>query len=219
MPVITIRGQMGSGAPEIGKRLADRLHIDYVDREIIAGVAARLNYPEKKIEKQEMPPTTIIGRITDALGHSYPVAGSGDMNMPVPMYLPAWQIPLDDPGYLAGLEAVIRELAASQSIVICGRGSQFILKDSPSVFHVLVVAPLKTRAARVMTDLKVNEKVAMQEITHFDSSRREFIKRYFKADLEDSVNYDLVVNTERLSFEDVVSIIIDALSLRDRATA
>ena len=36
MPVITIRGKLGSGAPEIGKLVAESLHIDYIDREIIA---------------------------------------------------------------------------------------------------------------------------------------------------------------------------------------
>jgi cytidylate kinase len=44
MPVITIRGQLGSGAPEIANRVAERLHIDYVDREIIAD----LNLPSEK---------------------------------------------------------------------------------------------------------------------------------------------------------------------------
>jgi shikimate kinase len=38
MPVITIRGKMGSGAPEIGRKIASILKIDYIDREIIAEV-------------------------------------------------------------------------------------------------------------------------------------------------------------------------------------
>ncbi len=42
MSVVTIRGHLGSGAPEIGKQVADRLSIDYVDREIIADVAKQL---------------------------------------------------------------------------------------------------------------------------------------------------------------------------------
>jgi len=219
MPVVTIRGQLGSGAPEIGKRVAERLHIDYVDREIIAEVAARVNSPKEKIESKEMPPATLLRRIVDALEHNYPPApSSGGVSISYPMYLPAWQIPLDDPSYLKGLEAVIRELAASQSIVIRGRGSQFILKDYPGALHVLVVAPLGIRVTRLMTSRKLDEKTAKQEITRFDSSRREFIKRYFKAELEDPIHYDLVINTEHLSFEDATSIIINALSLRDQAT-
>jgi cytidylate kinase len=219
MPIVTIRGQLGSGAPEIGKRVANQLHIDYVDREIIAVVAALLNYPKKRIEAKEMPAGTLKGRISEALNHGYPsFAGPGGVDMPTPMYLPAWEIPLDDPSYLAGLESVIKELAANQSIVIRGRGSQFILKDYPSSLHVLVVAPLRIRMARVMKDRKMDEKAAKQEITRFDSSRREFIKRYFKAELEDPINYDIVINTEHLIFEDTASIITDTLFLRGQAT-
>jgi cytidylate kinase len=217
MPVITIRGQLGSGAPEIGKLVAQRLHLDYVDREIIAGVASRLNTPEKKIEAKEMPAGTLAGRIAEALNHSYPpVSGSEGLSVPIP-YLPAWEIPLDDPSYLTVLSSIIKDLAANQSIVIRGRGSQFILRDLPDTYHVLVVAPLKTRITRVMADRRLNEKTAKKEIHRFDSSRHEFVKRYFKADLEDPINYDLVVNTEHLGYEDAAEIVIDALSLREKA--
>ena len=40
MSVVTIRGRLGSGAPEVGKQVAEKLQADYVDREIIARVAA-----------------------------------------------------------------------------------------------------------------------------------------------------------------------------------
>ena len=56
MSVVTIRGQLGSGAPEIGRQIADRLHADYVDREIIAKVAARLRRQEQEVIEKEMPP-------------------------------------------------------------------------------------------------------------------------------------------------------------------
>jgi cytidylate kinase len=215
MPVITIRGELGSGAPEIAKRVAERLHIDYVDREIIAEVAVRLKYPERRIAAKEMPAGTLAERISEALKRSYPpVSGSEGLHMPMP-YLPAWEIPLDDPSYLTGLESVIKELAAGQPIVIRGRGSQFILKDYSDAAHFLVVAPLGIRVMRVMSERKLEKKAAKQEITRFDSSRREFIKRYFKTELEDPIHYDLVINTEHLSLEDAASIIIDTLSLRD----
>lgn len=216
MIIVTIRGQLGSGAADIGKRVAARLKIDYVDREIIAGVAKQLDYPEKKIEKQEMPPTNVFRRIGDALVRSYPPSiSAGGISAPMPMYLPVSEIPLDDNSYLKGLEATITELAKN-SIVISGRGSHFILKDNPDAFHVLVVAPLVIRVKRVKDSLKLDEKAAQQEIKKYDGSRSEFIKRYFKADLEDPNNYDLVVNTEHINYEDAASIIIDSLSLQGR---
>lgn len=212
MPIVTIRGQLGSGAPEVGRLVADRLRVDYVDREIIAEVASRLNRQEKEVVAKEMPPSTLLGRIAEALEHSY-AFGDGMAGA----YLPMGQIPLDDTRYLRALETVVKELARSQSLVILGRGSQFILKGDPDTLHVLLVAPLEVRVKRVMQDLNLSPEAAKLEIGRFDSSLRQFIKRYFKTELEDPVFYDLVINTERFSFEAAASIAVDALSLKTRS--
>jgi cytidylate kinase len=210
MSVVTIRGQLGTGAPEVGKQIADRLHSDYVDREIIAEVAARLHRQEQDVIAKEMPPGSFLGRIVEGLGRSGGMGFEG-------AYLPLWQIPLDDTRYLEALKSIIRELARGQSLVIRGRGSQFILKDYPGSLHVLLVAPLEERVKRVMQNLKLDEEAAKQEIGSYDNSRQEFIRRYFQAELEDPANYDLVINTERLSFEAAASIIVDAVSFKSRS--
>ena len=212
MAIVTIRGTLGSGAPEIGNQIAERLHFDYVDREIIADVAKRIKWSEESTAAKEMPPGTLGGRIAEALGHTYPIGdGFGGA------YLPTWEIPLDDTRYLPALKLVINDLAKSGSIVIRGRGSQFILKDLPGAVHVLVVASLELRVKRVMESLKLDEGNAKKEIGRFDSSRREFIKRYFNAELEDPVDYDLIINTNHLTFEDAASLIITTVNFEGKA--
>ena len=42
------------------------------------------------------------------------------------------------------------------------------------------------------------------------------MKRYFRAELEDPEHYDLVINTEHLSFQAAASIVVDALSLKNQ---
>jgi cytidylate kinase len=209
MPIVTIRGQLGSGAPEVGRLVADRLHADYVDREIIAEVAARLHRQEQEVIAKEMPPSSLLGRIAEALEHSY-AFGDGMAGA----YLPMGQIPLDDSRYLQALESVVRELARGQSLVILGRGSHIILKDHPETLHVLVVAPLEVRIKRVMQDLGLDPEAAKLEIARFDSSLRQFIKRYFKTEMEDPVHYDLVINTGRLGFAAAASMVVGTLSLK-----
>jgi cytidylate kinase len=209
MPLVTIRGQLGSGAPEIGKLIAEILHADYVDREVIGEVAARLHRQEQEVMEKETPPTSLIDRIAEALQRSLPF-GEGFEGA----YLPAWQIPLDDIRYYQTLESVIKDLARSPSIVILGRGSQFILKDWPRSLHVQVVAPLETRVKRVMEDRKIGIEAAEQEINRFASSTRDYIKRYFRAKLEDSTHYDLVINTGGLNYQDAASIALKALSCK-----
>jgi hypothetical protein len=213
MSLVTIRGQLGSGAPEIGGKVADRLHVDYIDREIIAEVASRLKRDKQDVIAKEMPPGTLLGRIVEALTSNYatmePFFGGA--------YLPAELIPLGDARYVRALESVIRSLASGPSLVIRGRGSQFILKEYPGSLHVMVVAPLEVRVQRVMQSLKLDQEAARHEIARFDASRHEFVKRYFQAELEDPLHYDLVINTGRLSFDAAASTIINAFRLRKPA--
>ena len=210
MPLITIRGQLGGGAPEIGRLIADKLHIGYVDREIIAGVAERLQWDEREVIRKEMPPGTLLGRIVEAIAST----AVGDAFCGG-AYLPAECIPVGDTSYVKTLQAVIRELANGPPLVIRGRGSQLILKDHPGALHVLVVAPFEVRLNRVMHDLAIDEDAARREISDFDTCRHEFIKRYFQADLDNPLLYDLVLNTERLSFEAAASTAIHALHSRE----
>lgn len=210
MSVVTIRGRLGSGAPEIGRGVAHKLHVDYVDREIIAEVAARLHRQEPDVIAKEMPPASLRGRIAEALERGFTMGAGFEGS-----YLPVWEMPLDDTRYLEALRALIKELAAGRSIVIYGRGSQFILRDHPRALHVSVTAPVEVRLKRVMESLRLDEERARQEIARFDKSAREFIRRYFRAELEDPVHYDLVINTEHLTFEAATSIVVDALGFKE----
>ncbi len=208
MPIITIRGEYASGVSEIGKQVSQRLGVDYVDRKIIAEVAARLQRGEQIIEEKETPPGNILGRVAQALsiaGMDYSVS-----------YIPAEDIPVDDTRYLEALKSVITELARSKSIIIRGRGSQFILKDYPDALHIYLVAPLEIRLKRVMERLKINEEKARQEITKWDNSHREFTKRYFKASVENPLCYDLVINTGKIDYDTAASIIIEAQIKKDQ---
>jgi cytidylate kinase len=110
MSLITIRGPLGSGSPDIGRLVASRLHIDYVDREIIAEVAARLNRQEQEVTEKEMPSSSLFGRIASALerGYNSEIGVEG-------AYMPAWQIPLDDTRYLETSRLLFRAEAVSSS--------------------------------------------------------------------------------------------------------
>jgi cytidylate kinase len=209
MPVITIRGPFGSQSPEIGELIAQKLGIDYVDRKIIADVAEQLRTSSQAVAEKEMPPSTLLGRIAEAIRSNY-AFDSGYLDM----YMPLSDFPLDDKNYLAGLQHVIKEMAKCQSIVIRGRGSQFILKDFPGAFHVSIVAPLEYRIKRVMAEMKTDEKRAREELKQFDNSIHEFMKRYFRAEIDDPACYDLVINTGHFSVEAAAAIVVGALPLK-----
>jgi hypothetical protein len=213
MPIITIRGQLGSGAPQIGRLCADTLHIDYCDRQIINRIAERLNRPRQQIIAKEILPITLAERIARFIKDDF--SGSSSLNRPSPDDdVP----PLDNAHYMKGLKSVIRGLARTEAVVISGRGSQFFLKNHSGALHVLIIAPIDLRVKRVMESFGLNEEDAREKIARYDNRRREFIKRYFKADLEDPIHYDMTINTARISYESGASMIVRAVSMINRIT-
>ncbi|MDO8671641.1 MAG: cytidylate kinase-like family protein [Dehalococcoidia bacterium] len=210
MPVVTIRGKVGSGAPEVGREIARRLSVGYVDREIIAEVATRLQRQERDVIAKEMPPSGLRGRIAEALGHSFAMSGGFEG-----AYLPVLEMPLNDSRYLEALKSLILELAGGGSIVLYGRGSQFILKGRIPAFHVLTVAPQEMRLRRMMASLKLDQERAKREMARFDTGGREFVRRYFHTEWEDPLHYDMVINSKSLSFHAIASIVVNALGLKE----
>jgi cytidylate kinase len=205
MPAVTIRGQLGSGVTEIGKEVARLLPGDYVDKEIIENIAQLVDHPVDKITDLENAPNRMVQRIKAVLEGA--IARSGSIES---AYSRAWREPLDNAKYLDALNSVIEDLALEGNIVIHGRGSQFILHHNPSAFHVLVVAPLPIRIQRITILSKIDEDTALKQIEEYDSARQAFIQRFFKRDIEDPEYYDLVVNTEHLTYEVAAQIIVKA---------
>jgi cytidylate kinase len=206
MPVITIRGQSGSGVPEIAKEVARLLPGDYIDREIIESIAKLVGRPADDVVEREHAPVRLTQRIKAALESA--LARSGSMES---AFSRTWQEHLDDAKYLDALKSVVQDLALEENIVIHGRGSQFILHNNPSALHILVIAPLPVRIKRIMEEQKVDEDTARQQIEDYDNSRHAFIQRFFKRDIEDAENYDMVVNTERLAYDLAARIIVRAV--------
>ncbi len=203
MAIVTIRGQMGSGAPEIGREIARAISGEYVDRQILENVAQLLGRPARQIDEKENIPPRLTRRILAALQKSLERSGSTES-----AYSHTWQEPLDDAVYLDALESVIRDLALESNIVLVGRGSQFILRSYRSALHVLVVAPLVDRVKRVMAAAGVSEEEARKQIEEYDGTRRAFVRRFFKADLEAPEHYDLVINTRHLTYEAAARMVV-----------
>jgi cytidylate kinase len=210
--IVTIRGQMGSGSQEIGRNIASNLNYEYIDQEITRTVALRTKHSHEGITQKEMPAGTFAGRILESLNSTYPAAVAREG-----AYVQGWEFSLEDKYYLEALQEVILELAQNGNIVINGRGSHFILQNFPDSLHILTVAPLELRVKRVMDSLHIDEVRARKEINGFDSSRREFIKRYFKSEIEDPVNYDLVINTERMNYQEAATFAAHVVSSKNCA--
>jgi hypothetical protein len=209
MSLVTIWGGLGTSAPEIGKKVADILHANYVDQEIIADVAARLRLPEKEVMEKEIGPNKFMDRIYEALKRCYTFEAGF-----AAIFTPLWLFPLDNSIFFLALKSVILEMACNQPIVIQGRGSQFILKECPKSIHILVVAPMDTRIKFIMLNYHLDQKSAKKEIERSDNMSLKYFKKIFNADCQDPKNYDLVINTDYFNLQASASIITGILNLK-----
>ncbi len=224
MAVVTISGQIGSAAREIGRLVAEGTQIDYVDQQILVEAARELGVPmESVISRDERTASlgerlaTMLRRFLESsaaasagdpmlgssgldvvLGRTYSQAAAGEGLQEV-----------SDDVYIESLSGVIRDLAGQGNVLIIGRGSQVILRDWPGVLHVLLVAPLDHRIEFISRRDGLTAEEATKRTHDGDKGRADFHRKFFKVDVDDPSLYHLTLNTGFLSQEEAAQIIGD----------
>ena len=105
----------------------------------------------------------------------------------------------------------IRTLCSHGNAVIVGRAGNFITADLPNTFHVRLIAGKARRISATADRYQISESEATELVEESDKARARFVKKYTGADIDDAFNYHLTINTDNLSDELVVRIIVDSL--------
>jgi len=110
----------------------------------------------------------------------------------------------------------ILELANRGNVVIRGWGACVVLREVPHVVRVRVYAPMEVRERAVMerSDIK-DGSAARQEIERNDAAHKIALQNAHGIDREDSMLYDLVLNTERCSVETCAQLVCDMVESAD----
>lgn len=109
--------------------------------------------------------------------------------------------------YLRALRKFLSSIAQRGKVIVVGRGANLILKQG---FHVRLVAPVETRVKNLMVINKYSRSEAVKEIEEGDKERKEFVRRVFNEDIDNPLNYDLIINIVDLNFKEVAQIIFSA---------
>ncbi len=193
--IVTIARQLGSGGSFVGKQVAERLSIKYIDREILQQVADILHESENNLSDREERLSTFWERMARAF--CYGVAETG--------YVPPPLRPIPDEELFAVESMIIRKIATDCSAVLVGRAGFHILGDRPNVVNVLIHAPKEFRARRVMELYGIPDaEQAMEMIEEADSQRKEFVKTMTGRDWTDALNYHLSIDTAIAGFSSAV---------------
>jgi cytidylate kinase len=104
---------------------------------------------------------------------------------------------------------ILEGIAQAESCVIAGRLAFFVLKAHPNHLSIFIHAPMKNRLERVMRKKNISEKEAAKLIEKVDNMRKEYVKRFAQTSRYDSRNYDLVINMDGKTEEEVAQHILN----------
>jgi cytidylate kinase len=111
--------------------------------------------------------------------------------------------------YLDRLQSVIYEVAKKGNALFFGRGGKFLLQSFDCAFHILVTGSMEKRIQRVMEEKQAGREVAGKIINQSDHDKRAFIRFAYDEDWLNPRLYDLLLNTDKLSIDSAVKMIVD----------
>lgn len=188
--VITVGCEYGSGGPQIAKMVADRLGIEYYNRDLVDKVVAHIGVDKGLVEEAD----TKIG-VRYAFDTSYGVRYANLSNRVIDAQFQA-----------------INDFANKSSCVIVGRSSDYILRNRDDVLNVFIYAPQEDEIAAVMKEKGIkNMRKAKEEWESVDKAqhaRHEYITGKKRGDRH---TRDMLINSSILGWDGTADMIIDMI--------
>ena len=188
--VITVGCEYGSGGPQIAKMIADRLGIEYYNRDLVDKVVAQIGVDKGLVEEAD----TKIG-VRYAFDTSYGVRYANLSNRVIDAQFQA-----------------INDFANKSSCVIVGRSSDYILRNRDDVLNVFIYAPQEDEIAEVMKEKGIkNMRKAKEEWESVDKAqhaRHEYITGKKRGDRH---TRDMLINSSILGWDETADMIIDMI--------
>jgi cytidylate kinase len=187
MPLVAMTREMGSLGKDVAAAVAERLGRQVVHHEIIDNLANKMRLRRSHVIRFLEGKSGMWERLTTD-------------RTSLSIYTADETFALVESGRVA---------------VIRGWGATHLLRPVPHVVAVRVCAPFEMRVKRMMERLNTDDRdFVVNEIRLSEEAHGAITRRHFGLNWQDSENYDLVLNTERLTIdecaEEVVSLLDDS---------
>ena len=184
--VVTISREFGSEGHEIGEVLAERLGVKLYDKDILGKAAL-----EKGTDKFSLHDAD--EKVAERFYEPYLMLSMGVSNKSDQLF----EIE----------EQIIRDVAASESCVIIGRLSDYLLRNEPHVIKVLIFAPRAFRVENIRAKYSLSEAAARKMVSRMDMARRNYCAYYSNGKWKQDSGKDLFLNRETLKVKGCVDIL------------
>jgi cytidylate kinase len=201
--VVTISRQMGSGGAYLGKRLASRLNVLYLDREIVSQAAKELKTPVESLEARDEKLTPFYRSLLESYAYITPTP-----YVPPPLHMPT------DRALYSTESNIITRIAQQRSAVIVGRGGYYVLRQHPRCLSILLHADITFRQQRVQELYNVSAEEALKLIESIDKEREQYLRALTGQNCMDARHYHLSIDTSVMGLEAAEEIILTAFRAR-----
>ncbi len=195
--IITIERQYGSGGSNIGKLTAEKLGVNFYNRQILEMTAERCGISSEYLENaEENVPTSFL--------YSLLISANPTRAMEE-------NLPLSDKVFLMESK-IIQEIAEKEkSFVLVGRCGSYILEDK-GCFSVYIYADTESRIKRAVEQYDIKENKAESIMKKADKRRETFYNVNTGRVWQDKDQYSLCLNSAELGDELCAEIIVKAFN-------
>ncbi len=203
--VITINREAGSGGRTIGEKLAARLGVAFYDKALINSLNHKYGLTTEEIEALKGRSQSWWSEFLRNIGLTSSEGLHDDSKASV----------IDVPDLLTTDEIfkterhILQDLAEKSSCVIAGRSGFFIFQDHPNHLAILIRASKEHRIQHICDKQGLSPAEAAKIIAKVDEMRENYVKKYGGTSRYDSRNYQLVIDVDGKTVDQVVDLIIN----------
>ncbi len=197
--IITISRSYGSGGRQVAKAIAQQMGIHYYDKELINMASLKHGVNVSLLKKADEKEGSWFGKYSDT-----------------EISDPSSRDYLSRDNLYKMTKSVIEEIAQKdESAVILGRCAHNILKDCDDVVRVVIYADRDTMIKNAMFYDQITEDEAVKRIDRINKERKNYHKYYTGLDWLDASQYDICLNTSKLSISQCIEVIREYIRILD----
>lgn len=189
--IITIGREFGSGGRTVGRKVAEALHIDFYDEELVKQVALESGFNEKYIEQAGEDASS-----DNWFSYIFANRSGNGSSLSMDDYL--WMVQCE----------VIRRISEKPCVIV-GRCGDYVLRDREDVLHVFIYADMDKRAERIVRLYGESEKSPQKRLEEKDKKRKMYHKRFTDIEWGDYHNYHLMLDSGLVGIDECANIIVD----------
>ena len=192
--IITISREFGCGAREIARKLASDLGITFYDKDLVDMAAQKAGVHVDVFKNSD---EVIMSRTTSKLFREFSYGSSTSF--------------YSEQAIAAQAEVIKKIADGSESAILFGRCSDYILREYPNIINFFLYAPLGYRIQHIANAYELNAKEAAKLIKRVDKQRHNYYKYVTGQNRGDRSGKNLMIDVETFGVDGTVEMMKAAI--------